>query len=203
MLLCDKDIRELCLPAHEKIVGRQHIPQMLDPFSEGVKEGGVISFGLTHAGYDLRLGWEFWAYKNTYGEVVDPKGFRDEEYVKRVLDKMTIEQGQYFYLGSHGYVLGRSLEYIRIPRHIKARCVGKSTLARVGILINTTPLEPGWEGYLTIEIGNTSPSTVRLYPGEGISQLEFETLSSEPETSYADKRGVYMHQTGVTAARVS
>lgn len=94
------------------------------------------------------------------------------------------------------------MEYLRIPSHLKGRCVGKSTLARAGILINTTPLEPGWEGYLTIEIGNVSPCPAKLYVGEGIAQLEFEVLSSLPEMDYASKGGIYQGQDSVTPPRV-
>ncbi len=174
---------------------------MLDPFSEGVQGGSVISYGLSHAGYDLRLGNELMIFKNSWNATIDPKRFKDENYCKKVFDvvepvEMVREFGtnwQYI-LPPHSYALGASLEYIRIPRHIKGRCVGKSTLARCGILINTTPLEPGWHGHLTIEISNITPCPALIYAREGIAQLEFEQLSCEPDGDYSQKVGKYQGQ---------
>jgi dCTP deaminase len=174
---------------------------MLFPFSEGVQSGGVISYGLSHAGYDLRLGKELWVFKNSYNEIVNPKKFKDEEYRRRVFDIVTPNQVEYPYLPlgafvipGHSYALGASFEHIHIPKHIKGRCVGKSTLARCGILINTTPLEPNWKGHLTIEISNISPCPAIVFAMEGIAQLEFELLSSLPEIDYEAKGGKYQSQ---------
>ncbi len=193
-ILSDHDIRDLCLPL--KVESGKTVPEfrMIDPFSEAVSGGGVISYGLSHAGYDLRLGDELMVFKNTWNEIIDPKRFRDEEYRKRVFDivkptgKGESRPLDSFVIPPHSYALGSSLEYLRIPNHIKGRCVGKSTLARCGILINTTPLEPGWHGHLTIEISNITPCPALIYAGEGIAQLEFETLSSLPETNYEGKK---------------
>lgn len=200
MILNDSDIRKLCTAP----VYFNQKP-MIDPFSEAVSGNGVISYGLSHAGYDLRLGPEILIFNNNYGEIVDPKRFVDPEYRKRVFTEMELSDASYsngIIIPAHGYILGRSLEYLRIPNNIKGRCVGKSTYARSGIVINTTPLEPGWEGHLTIEIGNICPCPAKVYVDEGIAQLEFEQLTDVPEATYADKKGKYQAQTGVTPARV-
>ena len=229
MLLSDRDIRELCTSCIEP-----YRYPMIEPFSEGVSGDGVISYGLSHAGYDLRLGPEILLFKNSSMQTVDPKAFGDKHYRKRMfdewiysfdcvdfpelrespqllpvhrwkLDGLDVTQcssDNGYVIPPHGYILGRSLEYLRIPRSLKGRCVGKSTLARSGILVNTTPLEPGWCGHLTIEIGNITPCPAKVYVGEGIAQLEFETLSSPPECDYGDKRGKYQGQRGVTPSIV-
>lgn len=201
MLLVDHQIRKLCVTQDSP----SPIPgAMIEPFSESVSGNGVISYGLDHAGYCLRLAPEIVLFKGTYGEVVDPKFMGDADYRSRVFDRLVYdpEEKRNFVLLGNSYFLGRSYEYIRIPRWLKGRCVGKSTLARAGILINTTPLEPGWEGHLTIEVGNVSGSPVRIHLMEGIAQLEFERLDAEPETDYGQKKGIYQHQTGVTPPRV-
>lgn len=209
-LLPDYMIRRLCVGVE---------PTMIDPFSDGVDSGGVISYGLSHAGYDLRLGPEVLLFKNSVNEVIDPKRFMDDAYRRRMFDELELAggrlklnrhdvgeakgaRGNAFVIPPHGYILGRSLEYLRIPRWLKGRCVGKSTLARSGILVNTTPLEPGWEGHLTIEIGNITHAPAMVYVAEGVAQLEFEQLLNPPMTDYAQKKGKYQSQTGVTPARV-
>jgi dCTP deaminase len=194
MLLSDSEIRKLCF------VGEP----MIEPFSEPTSGKGRISYGLTSAGYDLRLSPKgILVFKNSYGEVIDPKLFKEEAYRNRVFDELPeFPLGFAITIPAHGYVLGSSLEYLRIPRHLKGRCVGKSTLARSGIIINTTPLEPLWRGYLTIEIGNINPCPARVYVGEGIAQLEFELIEGKVETSYADKNGQYQNQMSTTPARV-
>lgn len=182
-ILSDHDIRQLA---------QQH--RMLEPFSEAVQEG-VVSYGLTHAGYDLRLGSRVLIFKNSYGRTISPKRMKDEqEYRRQCFDEFVAGDGQPVHVPGHGYVLGYSLEYIRMPRWLKGCCVGKSTLARCGILVNTTPLEPGWHGHLTIEIANVSPCPVELYPGEGVAQLEFHTLTAYPSADYGDKGGKYQGQ---------
>lgn len=197
MILIDKHIRELSAGPTQFA--------MITPFSESVSGNGVISWGLTHAGYDIRLAPEILMFKNTSGEVIDPKRFNDSDYQSKMFDKFDYINSPdvlCITIPAHSYVLGRSFEYLRIPRHLKAHCTGKSTYARAGILINTTPLECGWEGHLTLEIGNVTPCPARLYFMQGISQIEFETLSGEPEIDYADKQGQYQGQLGVTPARV-
>lgn len=210
MLLNDENIRGLCvddpLEGLSFVCGpfgrlRTNEP-LIDPFSEAVSGNGVISYGLTSAGYDLRLAPELEIFKNASGEVLDVKRFSDPEYRRRMLDSNPVPFNWGFVLPPGNYALGRSVEYLRIPRFLKARCVGKSTLARAGILINTTPLEPGWEGHLTIEIGNVTNCPAVLYPGEGIAQLEFELLTAPPQIDYAQKGGKYQRQRGVTPAKV-
>jgi dCTP deaminase len=174
---------------------------MIDPFVEPISGEGRISYGLTSAGYDLRLGESMYVFKNTFSEIIDPKLFADEDYKKRVFDHIEKKSGPVL-LPAHSYALVSSWEYLRIPRHLKARVVGKSTYARCGLIVNTTPLEPEWEGHLTIEVANASPCPIRLYVGEGIAQLEIETLDDFVETSYKDKKGQYQNQVGVTPARV-
>lgn len=190
MILCDRDIRELC----------EGSEQMIQPFSEPVSGEGVISFGLSSCGYDLRLAPEFKMFKNTRGRLIDPKLFHDLEYADSVLD--TFEQHSVLTLPAGGYVLARSVEFIRMPCYLSAVCLGKSTYARSGILVNCTPLEPGWQGHLTLEIGNVTPCPAVLYVGEGIAQLQFHRLYGTPEHDYGDKRGQYQDQRGVTVARV-
>lgn len=175
---------------------------MLEPFSESVK-GSVISYGLTHAGYDLRLGEEFVQFVNpvlTHGSipVIDPKRFGDPDYEALVVKRWS--QNHPVTIPPNSYILGRSLEYIRIPNWIVGEVTGKSTLARAGLLINTTPLEPGWEGHLCLEIGNCTNLPAVIYPNEGIGQLILTRLDARPESTYAGKK--YQGQTGVTLAKV-
>lgn len=215
MILVDWQIRNLCCNLPDGAL------PMIDPFSEAVSGDGVISWGCSHAGYDIRLGPDILIFKNSYGEVLDPKKFSDPAYRNRcfdqvsrcdrssrddtcancLLDKSRCDKTPVI-IPAHSYILGHSYEYLRIPRNLKARCVGKSTLARVGMLINTTPAEPGWHGHLTIEIANITSCPMNVHVMEGISQLEFEELSALPEVDYADKKGVYQGQIGVTTARV-
>lgn len=205
MILTDRDIRKLCT-----LAAYHGGKPMIEPFSEAVSGNGVISYGLTTAGYDLRLADKFVAFRRRQGfglleqdMILDPKAFKDnKDAVSEEINVPTCDGFGWLVLPANSYVLGHSVEYLRVPRHLKAQCVGKSTLARCGILINTTPLEPEWEGHLTIEIGNVTPLPAKVYVGEGIAQLEFHLLSGDPETSYKDKGGKYQGQTGVTAARV-
>lgn len=207
MLLNDEEIRKRCTDRSAEYIPA--VPPravssfpMIDPFSEAVSGNGIISYGLTSAGYDIRLGPEVWVFKNTSGDLINPKLFGDEEYRKKMFDVIIFPDNHPVIIPAHSYILARSLEYFRIPREIKARCVGKSTLARSGVLINTTPLEPEWEGFLTIEIGNITPCPLVIFTAEGIAQVEFETLVYQPKISYKDKQGVYQSQIGVTPSQV-
>lgn len=197
MLLVDSDIRKLSL-CESYHGGRP----MIEPFSEAVSGDGVISYGLTHAGYDVRLAEEVLVFNNAYGQTVDPKKFKGPDYREKLFTEIILSPHQAVVIPAHGYILGRSHEYLRLPSHLAARCVGKSTYARCGIIVNTTPLEPGWKGHLTLEISNSSPCPAVVYVMEGIAQIQFEKLTSVPDVTYADKKGKYMHQTGVTPARV-
>jgi dCTP deaminase len=184
-LLVDHQIRHLATVA-----------RMLEPFSEQVQEGGVISFGLTHAGYDLRLGRSYLVFKNSFNEIISPKRMKDDKaYRNRVFDEVNLMHDHMeVIIPPNGYILGYTLEYIRMPYWLKGRCVGKSSLARCGIIVNTTPLEPSWEGHLTLEIANVTPCPVEIYTGEGVAQLEFEMLDQKCEKTYADKSAKYQKQ---------
>lgn len=214
MLLVDHQIRYLCQPdtRHTKRFPppngvAEFTGPMVWPFSESVSAGGVISYGLDHAGYCMRLANEILFFKSIGYEIDPKKSAEDKEYFNNVFERRIIQPDSNgvasFLVPAHGgYILGHTVEYLRFPRWLKGRCVGKSTLARVGIIVNTTPAEPGWEGHLTLEIANVSPLPVRLYCGEGIAQMEFELLDDNPTVSYADKKGKYQNQIGVTPARM-
>lgn len=195
-VLSDSEIRKLCLCENP----------MLDPFSEGEYKDGEISYGLSSGGYDIRLSGLVWIYKNTSGLAVNPKKFRDEEYRRKMFDEFHFPPGGEITIPSQGYVLAESLEHFRIPRHLIARCVGKSTFARCGITINVTPLEPEWQGRLVIEIANDNPAPAVVFSHEGIAQIQFELIHGNVEKSYADKNagraGKYQNQSGITTARV-
>lgn len=197
-VLSDRRIRELCVGLTVPTAG-----PMIDPFTEGVEGDGIISYGLTSAGYDIRLGFDFLVYKNSLGEVINPKRMKDEEYVNRVFDRFHADRvGQEIIIPAGGYILGGTLERFVIPRNLKGRCVGKSTLARAGVIINVTPLEPEWEGFLTVEISNSSPCPAVVFAGEGVAQLEFEPIVGDVLLSYKDKKGKYQGQSPVTLSIV-
>ncbi len=162
---------------------------LITPFRERTEGEGIISYGVSSNGYDIMLGHEFMLYTDIRVAHVDPKNF--DKYSVEKMD--TFEP---FVMPPHSYCLAASVEYISIPRNILALCVGKSTYARSGIIVNTTPLEPEWEGHITIEISNSNRCPAVLYPNEGIAQLLF--FDAEPcEISYADKKGKYQEQIGV------
>jgi dCTP deaminase len=167
---------------------------MIQPFNRrGIKKG-VISYGISSYGYDMRIADEFKIFIPVGEPVVDPKNFDAKSLADFKGDRCIVPP--------HSFVLGRSLEYFRIPRDILVICLGKSTYARCGIVINVTPLEPEWEGHVTIEISNTGPLPVRLYANEGIGQLIFLQASETCERSYADKKGKYQAQKSITLAKV-
>jgi dCTP deaminase len=190
MLLADHQIRDLC-------VGTPY--PLLEPFSEAVSGDGLISYGLSHCGYDLRLGGVILVFNNSLGEVVDPKRFKDPIYRDRVFTRVTQESGAVI-IPAGGYALGASLEYFRMPNTLAGRVTGKSTYARCGLIVNVTTIEPGWNGNLTLEISNSGPCPAAIYPSEGIAQVHFERLDRVPETTYRGKK--YDNQEGVTVARV-
>jgi len=177
---------------------------MIEPFQEGqVRNGGVfsdligpvISYGCSSAGYDMRIADEFRIFSAATGKLtcIDPKAFDEEALVNF--------RGDVCIIPPNSFALGRSVEYFRIPRNVTALCLGKSTYARVGIICNFTPFEAEWEGHVTIEISNTTPLPCKVYANEGIAQcLFFET--EQPTISYADRKGKYQSQRGVTLARV-
>jgi len=167
---------------------------MIKPFEEKLQRQGVISYGLSSYGYDARLADEFKIFTNIDNAIVDPKNFSDASFVNRKTDVCVIPP--------NSFALARTVEYFKIPRDILVICLGKSTYARCGLIVNVTPLEPEWEGHVTLEISNTTPLPARVYANEGVCQFLFLKADSLCETSYADRGGKYMGQTGVTLPRM-
>ena len=166
---------------------------MIEPFVESQKREGVISFGLSSYGYDARVADEFKIFTNVDSAVVDPKQFSTASFVDRKTDVCIIPP--------NSFALARTVEYFRIPRNVITLCVGKSTYARCGIIVNVTPFEPAWEGFVTLEISNTTPLPAKIYANEGIAQVLFFE-GDEPEISYADRQGKYQGQVGITLPRM-
>ncbi|OGR83183.1 MAG: dCTP deaminase [Elusimicrobia bacterium RIFCSPLOWO2_01_FULL_64_13] len=169
---------------------------MIDPFVEKQVGGGVISYGLSSYGYDIRVSREFKLFTNTYGAVVDPKGFDPKSFVD-------ISTDTFCTIPPNSFALARTVEYFRIPRSVITLCVGKSTYARCGIIVNVTPFEPEWEGFVTLEISNTTPLPARIYANEGIAQVLFFESDEVCETSYADKKGKYQKQSDITLPKIA
>jgi len=169
---------------------------MIEPYEESQVREGVVSYGVSSYGYDMRVASEFKIFTNVHSTVVDPKHFDARSFVEY--------QGDACIVPPNSFALARSVEYFRIPRHVLTICVGKSTYARCGIITNVTPFEPEWEGHVTLEISNTTPLPARIYAGEGIAQVLFFEADEDDvcETSYADKRGKYQAQRGVTLPRI-
>lgn len=168
---------------------------MIEPFVEGQISKGVISYGLSSYGYDIRVSNEFKVFTNVFNSMVDPKNFDEKSFVE-IEDECCI-------VPPNSFALARTVEYFRIPRSTITVCVGKSTYARCGIIVNVTPFEPEWEGYVTLEISNTTPIPAKIYANEGIAQVLFFESDQECETSYADKKGKYQKQRGITIPKIS
>ena len=168
--------------------------RLIVPFAKKQVAKKVISYGVSAYGYDMRISNEFQVFTPVHGSIIDPKDHSADNYVKMKKESITIPP--------NSFVLARSLEYFRIPRSVLAICFGKSTYARCGVIVNVTPLEPEWEGYVTISISNTSPLPVRLYANEGIAQVIFLEADELCTVSYADKKGKYQAQRKITNARV-
>ncbi len=167
---------------------------MIEPFEQAQVREGVISFGVSAYGYDIRIADDFKVPKPQAGKVIDPKNFDEDNFVHFI--------GGVCEIPANSYVIARSLEYLRIPRDILVICFGKSTYARSGVVVNITPLEPEWEGYITISISNTSPFPVRLYANEGLAQLVFLRAEEVCITSYADKKGKYQAQKDIVLPKI-
>ena len=167
---------------------------MIEPFEETQKRDGVISYGLSSYGYDARVSDEFKIFTNVDSAIVDPKNFNPNSFVDRRAPVCIIPP--------NSFALAHTMEYFRIPRDVLVVCLGKSTYARCGIIVNVTPLEPEWEGQVTIEISNTTPLPAKIHAFEGICQFLFLEGNEPCETSYADKAGKYMHQRGVALPRL-
>ena len=181
----DRWIRRMCL---------EH--RMIDPFVEGQVRAGTISYGVSSYGYDMRVAPDFKIFTNALSAVVDPKAFDERSFVELTGDVCIVPP--------NSFALARSVEYFRIPRNVLTICVGKSTYARCGIITNVTPFEPEWEGHVTLEISNTTPLPAKIYANEGICQVLFFEADDDDvcQTSYADKKGKYQAQRGVTLPKL-
>jgi dCTP deaminase len=160
--------------------------KMIEPFADRQVREGVISYGVSSYGYDIRVADEFKIFTNVYSAVVDPKQFDPRSMVDF--------QGPVCVIPPNSFALARTVEYMRIPRSVLTICLGKSTYARCGIIVNVTPFEPEWEGYVTLEISNTTPLPAKIYSNEGIAQVLFFEADEGCEISYADKKGKYQGQ---------
>src|SRR5467141_2123244 len=179
MIKSDKWIRRMC---------REH--GMIEPFEEKQMREGTISYGISSYGYDLRIADEFKIFTNINSTIVDPKEFDSKSFVDY--------QGDVCIVPPNSFALGRSVEYFRIPRDVMTICLGKSTYARCGQILNVTPLEPEWEGHVTLEISNTTPLPAKIYANEGLAQVLFFRAARVCEISYADRGGKYQMQQGIT-----
>ena len=183
MIKSDKWIRRMC---------REH--RMIEPFAEKQVRDGTISYGVSSYGYDLRIADEFKIFTNINSTRVDPKNFDAKSFVDF--------KGPVCIVPPNSFALGRSVEYFRIPRDVMTICLGKSSYARCGQILNVTPLEPEWEGHVTLEISNTTPLPAMIYANEGIAQVLFLGSDEVCEISYKDKKGKYQDQRGITLPRL-
>jgi dCTP deaminase len=167
---------------------------MIEPFIDRQVREGVISYGVSSYGYDVRVADEFKIFTNVYSTIVDPKSFDS--------NSMIDFKGEVCIIPPNSFALARTVEYFRIPRSVMTICVGKSTYARCGIIVNVTPFEPEWEGFVTLEISNTTPLPAKIYANEGLAQVIFFEGDEPCEISYADKKGKYQHQQGILLPKV-
>ena len=168
--------------------------EMIKPFISKQKRGKVISYGLSSFGYDARVSNEFKVFTNVNSEVIDPKNFKSTNFITR--------SGNECIIPPNSFALASTMEYFKIPDDVMVICLGKSTYARCGIIVNVTPLEPGWEGYVTLEFSNTTPLPAKIYANEGVAQFIFLKGNEKPNITYADRNGKYMKQKGVTLPKV-
>ena len=167
---------------------------MIEPFVDTQVSAGIVSYGLSSYGYDIRVADEFKVFTNINNTVIDPKSFDPRSFVDIKADVCIVPP--------NSFALARTIEYFRIPRDVLTVCLGKSTYARCGIIVNVTPLETEWEGFVTLEISNTTPLPAKIYANEGIAQVLFFQSDEVCERSYADKKGKYQQQTGVTLPKI-
>ena len=168
--------------------------EMINPFEENQIRDNKISYGLSSYGYDARVSNEFKIFTNINSEVVDPKNFKQSNFISKKVSECIVPP--------NSFVLASTVEYFKIPNDIMVICLGKSTYARCGIIVNVTPLEPGWEGYVTLEFSNTTPLPAKVYANEGAAQFIFLKGNEKPEVTYADRDGKYMKQKGVTLPKI-
>ena len=167
---------------------------MISPFEKKQVRSDKISFGVSSYGYDARVSDEFKIFTNVNSEIVDPKNFKLTSFVSKKSSECIIPP--------NSFVLASTIEYFKIPKDVLVICLGKSTYARCGIIVNVTPLEPGWEGHVTLEFSNTTPLPAKIYANEGVSQFIFLKGNETPEVTYEDRNGKYMRQKGVTLPKV-
>jgi len=175
-----------------KKMAKEH--DMISPFEEEQVRGNKISFGTSSYGYDARVNSEFKVFTNVNSEIVDPKNFKPTSFVSKT--------GSECIIPPNSFALASTVEYFKIPKNVLVICLGKSTYARCGIIVNVTPLEPGWEGHVTLEFSNTTPLPAKIYANEGVAQFIFLEGNEVPEVTYAERKGKYMGQTGVTLPKV-
>ena len=168
--------------------------KMISPFEDKQVRGNSISYGVSSYGYDARLSDEFKIFTNVNTEIVDPKNFKSTSFITKKNSECIIPP--------NSFVLASTVEYFKIPKDIMVICLGKSTYARCGIIVNVTPLEPGWEGHVTLEFSNTTPLPAKIYANEGAAQFVFLQGNEEPEVTYEKRNGKYMKQVGVTLPKV-
>tara|TARA_Y100000590_G_C15614094_1_gene975025 strand:+ start:316 stop:870 length:555 start_codon:yes stop_codon:yes gene_type:complete len=167
---------------------------MISPFKNKQIRGNKISFGVSSYGYDARVSDEFKVFTNVNSEIVDPKNFKPTNFITK--------KGSECIIPPNSFVLARTIEYFKIPKDVLVICLGKSTYARCGIIVNVTPLEPGWEGNVTLEFSNTTPLPAKIYANEGVAQFIFLKGNEIPKVTYADRNGKYMGQKGVTLPKI-
>ena len=167
---------------------------MISPFEDKQVRADKISFGVSSYGYDARVSDEFKIFTNVNSEIVDPKNFKSSNFITKNSSESIIPP--------NSFVLARTVEYFKIPKNVLVICLGKSTYARCGIIVNVTPLEPGWEGHVTLEFSNTTPLPAKIYANEGVAQFVFIKGNEDPAVSYADRNGKYQGQKGVTLPKI-
>ena len=167
---------------------------MIKPFVESNVKEDVVSYGLSSYGYDIRVSDEYKIFTNINNSIIDPKNFDDKSFINF--------KGDVCVVPANSFALARSIEYFKIPRNVLTICLGKSTYARCGIIVNVTPFEPEWEGYVTLEISNTTPLPAKIYSNEGLCQVIFFESDEDCEVSYKDKSGKYQSQTGITLPKI-
>ena len=184
----------MCIMPDKWIKEKALKEKMIEPFQEDLQKKGVLSFGLSSYGYDARVSNKFKIFTNVDSATVDPKNFQKKSFVDREADFCIIPP--------NSFALARTVEYFKIPKNVLVICVGKSTYARCGIIVNVTPLEPEWECHVTLEFSNTTPLPAKIYANEGAAQFLFFEGTEVCENSYADRKGKYMHQKGVTLPKL-
>ena len=178
----------------DKWIKKMALEGMITPFEDKQVREGKISYGLSSYGYDARVSNEFKIFTNVNSDIVDPKNFKPSNFLTKKISECVIPP--------NSFVLASTIEYFKIPKDVLVICLGKSTYARCGIIVNVTPLEPGWEGHVTLEFSNTTPLPAKIYANEGVAQFVFLKGNERPEVTYSDRKGKYMGQVGVTLPKI-